>query len=281
MATVLDTLQKGTDYLEKHGVENGRLNMQQMLAHVLKCDRMQVYVNFDRELNESQLGQLREMTRKRAKGEPLQHLLGTVEFLELEFKVDARALIPRHETEELADRCRKLTLPETPRILDMGCGSGVLGLSLAHHLDNRKPKIILADVSAEALTLAEENRLALVPEADVTLVKSDLFSELKDNFDLIVANLPYIPESEKTSLSREVLQDPDMALYGGPEGTELLARLFQEIDNFTSSGSQIALEFGIDQEQEIARLADEAQFEKIRIVRDLSGINRFLFATKI
>lgn len=279
MATVLDTLQKGTDYLEKKGVENGRLNMQHLIAHVLRCDRMQVYVDFDRELTEPQLDSLRELTRSRARGEPLQHLLGTVEFCGLEFRTDNRALIPRPETEELTTHCAALSLGESPRILDLGCGSGVIGLSLAHLLRERNPSIWLSDISGDALDLARENMENLALSDGVTLVEGDLFSALDGVFSLIVANLPYVSLREKTSLSREVQRDPESALYGGEEGTELIERFFESVEAHVQPGSQVALEYGIGQAEAIEDLAGKAGFGDLRIVRDLSGIDRFLFAS--
>ena len=104
MATILDTLKKGSEYLQRHGVDEARLNMELLLAHVLKVDRMRLYLDFDKQLSESHLDSLRELTKRRSRGEPVQHLLGTVEFCDLDFLTDARALIPRPETEELAWR---------------------------------------------------------------------------------------------------------------------------------------------------------------------------------
>src|SRR6056300_616340 len=101
MATILDTLKKGTEYLEKYEVEDARLNMEHLIAHVLKIDRMQLYLDFDRPIPETALESLRQLTKLRSKGEPLQHILGCVEFCDLEFKSDARALVPRPETEEM------------------------------------------------------------------------------------------------------------------------------------------------------------------------------------
>lgn len=281
MSTVLDTLQKGTGYLEKYGVEDARLNMQHLLAHVLKCDRMQIYVDFDRQLTEPQLVTLRGLTKRRAGGEPLQHLLGTSEFCGLEFKTDDRALIPRPETEDLTERCSQLELPDSPRILDLGCGSGVIGISLASLLKEDNPRITLADVSQEALDLAEENRSALLPNSDIQLILSDLFQNIEGTFDLIVANLPYIPKSEETTLSREVQRDPSLALYGGEIGTELIALFFDQVGGHIEPGGTVALEYGINQEEEVKSLAENAQFEKVEIIKDLYGVNRFLFAVKI
>src|SRR6188508_3258577 len=159
MKTVLETIRSGAPWLEKAGVENARLNMEHLLAKVLGCRRMQLYMDFDRPLSEEQLAPLRELVKRRGKREPLQHLLGTSEFMGREFKCDARALIPRHETEELVEKiiaeCRKDGFVPSANILDMGTGSGVIGLSLA--LAFTESLVTMADVSAPALQLAREN----------------------------------------------------------------------------------------------------------------------------
>ncbi|MBL9154544.1 MAG: peptide chain release factor N(5)-glutamine methyltransferase [Verrucomicrobiales bacterium] len=283
MATVLDTLQKGTAYLQKHGVDEARLNMQLLLAHALKCDRMRLYLDFDRVLDEAQLEKLRELTKRRGRGEPLQHLLGTVEFCGREFLTDARALIPRPETEELVERLSR-ELRAQPRrdlrLLDMGTGSGVIGLSLAADLDEHGPQVDLADLSPDALALAGENRARLGLDADrVRLVESDLFSAIDGPYDLIVANLPYIPESERTALSREVRRDPDLALFGGGEsGTDTMERFLADCVAHLKPGGKVAMEFGEGQADRLAEAARAAGLDEVVIVTDLSGCQRFLFA---
>ncbi|MCB1235274.1 MAG: peptide chain release factor N(5)-glutamine methyltransferase [Verrucomicrobiae bacterium] len=284
MPTVLDTLQKGTDYLARHGVDEARLNMQQLLAHVLKCDRMALYLDFDRGLDDTVLEKLRDFTRRRARGEPLQHLLGTVEFCGREFVCDHRALVPRPETEELAARLCKHPLPPRARILDMGAGSGVLGLTLAASLAERNhpASVVLADLSEEALALAGENRERLgLGAAAIELAKSDLFENVSGgSFDLIVANLPYIPDGEITALSREVRNDPEMALAGGEGGTELMERFLDAVPSRLNAGGTVAMEFGVGQGDVLRARAAAAGLEAIEIARDLSGHERFLFAVK-
>ncbi|MEC5128282.1 peptide chain release factor N(5)-glutamine methyltransferase [Verrucomicrobiales bacterium BCK34] len=279
MATILDTLKKGTEYLEKYGIEDPRLNMEHLIAHVLKVTRMQLYVDFDKALPEPALVSLRELTKRRSKGEPLQHLLGSVEFCELEFSVDGRALIPRPETEELVHLLLQKEWPRDVRILDLGCGSGVIGLSLAHHLADKGATVSLADVSTEALALAQENATNL-EITNVNFVESDLFSAIDSRFDLIVANLPYIPDAEQTQLSREVQRDPALALYGGELGTEIITRFLHEVSNHLTDSGQIGLEYGIDQHDTLKKQAEDLAFEPVTIKKDLNGIERFLFATK-
>lgn len=277
MATILDTLKKGTEYLQKYGVDEARLNMEHLIAHVLEVERMQLYLDFDRPLDEPALESLRDLTKRRSRGEPLQHLLGTVEFLDNEFKTDGRALIPRPETEELASILSGRSWPEGISILDMGCGSGVIGLSLAKAMSDRNPSLFLADVSADALTLAQENSDSL--DTSTTLIESDLFSAVDGKFDLIVANLPYIPNAEETTLSREVQNDPALALYGGELGTEVIERFLKEAPNYLNPSGSIALEFGIDQAARLRQCAGDSGFSNIEIQSDLSGIERFLFAS--
>lgn len=281
MATILDTLKKGTEYLQKHDVEEARLNMELLIAHVLKTGRMQLYIDFDREIPENALESLRDLTKRRGRGEPLQHLLGTVEFCDLDFKTDHRALIPRPETEELTRKLFSRQWPQSVSILDMGCGSGVIGLSLAHQFMGRAAQVTLADLSPEALDLARENA-AVLPDggAQVRFVESDLFSSIEGVFDLIVANLPYIPDHEETQLSREVRRDPSLALYGGLRGTEIMERFLRESAAFLAPDGLIAMEFGIGQAEALRLLAGDLGFDPVEVQSDLSGIERFLFATK-
>lgn len=282
MATILDTLKKGAEYLQRHGVDEARLNMELLLAQVLKIDRMRLYLDFDRPLSEAHLAALRDLTMRRGKGEPLQHLLGTVEFCDLEFRTDARALVPRPETEELTRLLLGRPWRNGAAILDLGCGSGVIGLSLAHRLAGKSVSVTLADLSPEALALARENAARLLPpDAPVRFVESDLFSALGDaRFDLIAANLPYIPNSAETLLSREVRRDPALALYGGETGTEIMARFLASVGNHLYPGGLVAMEFGIDQAEALRRCAAEHGLESVEIRKDLDGIERFLFAVK-
>jgi release factor glutamine methyltransferase len=280
MATILDTLKKGTEYLEKYEVEDARLNMEHLIAHVLKIGRMQLYLDFDRPIPETALESLRQLTKLRSKGEPLQHILGSVEFCDLEFKSDARALVPRPETEEMVSLLLSHDWPEKLSLLDIGCGSGVIGLSLVHHLGDRIERAVLSDISSEALALAAENAESLGLTDRVELVESDLLENITGHFDLIAANLPYIPSAEETSLSREVQRDPVQALYGGEVGTEIINRFLSDSIEHTDTGGVVVIEYGIGQHEDLRVLAEDLGYFPAEIKADLSGIERFLFAVK-
>lgn len=279
MATILDTLKKGTIWLEKQGISEARLNMEHLIAHSLDCERVQLYVDFDRPLSEAELDILRDFTKRRATGEPLQHIIGTVEFCGLEFLCDSRALIPRPETEELATKLIELDLPENLRILDVGCGSGVLGLSLSHLLTEKNPSVVLTDLSPDALSLAQANATKLELE-NITFIESDLFAAIDGTFDLIAANLPYIPDGDKPGLSPEVQQDPDTALFGGPVGTEIMNRFLTDARTYMNAGATLAIEYGIGQGNDLKSHAEACGYQEITIISDINDIERFLFATQ-
>jgi release factor glutamine methyltransferase len=272
MTTVLETIEGGTRYLEKRGIEDARRNMQMLVAHQLGCTRMDLYTQFDRPLEESALSPLRGMLKKRGEGVPLQHLLGTVWFHKHEFITDARALVPRPETEELAEWILAWELPETLRLLDMGCGSGVLGLTLA--AANPGWQVTLADISPDALALTRENA-AKLGVTNVTIVQSDLFSGLEATFDGMVANLPYVSESDRATMSREVLHDPALALFAGADGLDVIRRFIPAAFRHLAPGGWVAMEIGHDQASQVAGFLEASGFSEIDVKPDLSGIARF------
>jgi release factor glutamine methyltransferase len=277
MSTVLETINGGTRYLEKRGVDDARRNMQLLVAHQLGCTRMDLYTQFDRPIEEADLSPLRENLKRRGEGIPLQHLLGTVWFHQHEFKTDARALIPRPETEELVEWILEWPLPTPQTVLDMGCGSGVLGLSLAAaHPDWQ---VTLADISPDALALAQENAARLeIPNA--TFFQSDLFSAIDGPFDGIVANLPYVPEADRSTLTREVMHDPALALFSGADGLDLLRDFIPEAFSHLKPGGWLVLEIGHNQASQIREILQTSAFTDIDVKSDLSGIARFPFAKR-
>ena len=277
MLTLLEVLQSTATYFAKHGVDSPRLNAEHLLAHALGKKRMELYLEFDRPLSEKELAPLREQVRKRATGVPLQHLLGSVEFAGRVFRSDARALIARPETELLMELILKKPLPPEPRILDVGTGSGVIALTLAAELP--QAQVFAVDISPDALALAHENAQSLGLADRVTFLQSDLLAAVDGRFDLIVANLPYIPTEEIPTLSREVQHDPRLALDGGPTGRECMEQLIATAPEKLLPGGQLVLEIGLGQAQALRTTFETQNFRDILEMADYQGVARFLFAT--
>lgn len=276
MKSVLEVIQATTAYFTKHGVESPRLNIEHLLAHVLGKRRMDLYIEFDRPLSDKELEPLRDLVRRRAAGEPLQHLLGTVEFLGRTFISDKRALIPRPETEQLCEilLTEHKATPFAGRLLDVGTGSGIIALSLAASWPDAQVEAV--DLSEDALSLARENaeKLGLVDR--VRFYRSDLLTATEGRFDLIVANLPYIAAEEISKLSREVQYDPHSALDGGAVGTEIIFRLIAEAKEHLCG--QLALEIGHDQSAAVCDELVRHNYQDIKPTTDYQGRNRYVFA---
>ncbi len=273
---VLDVLQSTTAYFKKRGIEDSRLNAEHLLAHVLRLTRMELYLEFERTLNETELTPLRELVRRRGEGEPLQHLLGTVEFCGDIFLCDNRALVPRPETEELVELVESRIENRESRIVDVGTGSGVIALSLAKKFP--EAHVFAVDVSEDALALARENAIRLGLSRRVQLRKSHLLENLDERFDVIVANLPYIATQDRHTLSREVLHDPDVALFAGARGDELVHELIEQAPERLRPGGLLALEIGLRQSQGLLSVLAEKKYRDIDSKNDYSGVIRFLFA---
>ncbi len=274
--TVLEVLQSTTEYFQKHKVENARLNAEHLIAHLLGRTRMELYLEFERALAEEELRPLRELVRRRGKGEPLQHLLGTVEFCGLIFAVDKRAMIPRPETEQLVERLESKIENRKSRIVDVGTGSGVIALSLAVKFP--EAHILAVDVSEEALALAQENAARLGLEKRVNFRKGDLLENINGTFDVIAANLPYIAISDRPSLSREVLHDPEIALFAGDAGDELIRQLTEQAPPHLRPNGLLAMEMALGQTEPLAAFLAQKNYHDIELKKDYSGTLRFLFA---
>jgi len=274
--TVLEVLQATTEYLKKHNVENPRLNAEHLMAHALGRKRIELYLDFDRQLTETELGPLRELVKRRSEGEPLQHLLGTVEFCGLNFLCDKRALVPRPETEQLVELVESKIVNRESRIVDVGTGSGVIALSLAEKFP--EAKILAVDVSNDALALAQENASRLNLTDRVRFLKSRLLENVEGALDLIVANLPYVSTQDRHTLSREVLRDPEIALFAGAQGVELVHELIADAPSRLRPGGMLALEIGLGQSEALLSALAEKNYRDICSKNDYNGVTRFLFA---
>lgn len=274
--TVLEVLQATTAYLKKRNVENPRLNAEHLMAHALGRKRIELYLDFERELTETELGPLRGLVKRRSEGEPLQHLLGTVEFCGLTFLCDKRALVPRPETEQLVELVETRIENRELRIVDVGTGSGVIALSLAAKMPSAQ--VLGVDVSEDALALAQANAARLNLSERVQFLKSRQLENIEGVFDLIVANLPYISIQDRHTLSLEVLHDPEVALFAGAQGDELVRELIDQARFRLRPGGLLALEIGLGQSEALLSALAEKNYRDISSKNDYNGVTRFLFA---
>jgi len=273
--TLLEVLQSTTAYFTKRGIETPRLNAEHLLAHALKRKRIELYLEFERVLTEAELTPLRDLVKRRGQGEPLQHLLGTVEFAGSVFLCDKRALVPRPETEQLVELLSSRIENRESRIVDIGTGSGVIALSLAARFP--EARVTATDISDDALALARENAARLGLTSRIEFLRGDLLICVSHIYDLIVANLPYVAASDRETLSREVLRDPEVALFGGERGDEVVRRLIEGAPAKLKPGGLLALELGLGQADDLAALMAEKNYHDIRKEADYAGVTRFLF----
>lgn len=272
---LLEVLRGAESYLAARGVENARLNAEHLLAHALGLRRMELYLQFDRALGESERAPLRDLVKRRGAREPLQHILGTVEFHGRTFACDRRALVPRHETEQLVEIAIKTAKakPGASSILDVGTGSGVIALTLALELPDAT--IHATDTSGDALALAAENAVRHNLASRVTFHQADLLPPGNDKFDLIVANLPYIPAGDIAGLAEEVRRDPVAALDGGPDGLDIIRRLVTASTDRLAPGGSLLLEIGSGQSDAVTAMLEECKFRDISVHKDYQDIPRF------
>lgn len=271
---LLEVLRGAESYLAARGVEQPRLNAEHLLAAALGLKRMELYLQFDRPLGESERAPLRETVRRRGAREPLQHVLGTAEFHGRTFACDRRALVPRPETERLAEIALELvrSIP-SPAILDVGTGSGVIAVTLACELP--AAEVHATDISPDALALAAENATRHGVAGRIRFAKADLWPPDAQAFDLVAANLPYIPSGELPGLSPEVHHDPASALDGGPDGLDAIRALVRDAPARLRPGGALLMEIGLGQADAVTALLEASKFRDISVRPDYQNIPRF------
>ena len=271
---LLEVLRGTERYLADRGVENPRLNAEHLLAHALGLKRMELSLQFDRPLTESERAPLRDLVKRRGAREPLQHVLGTAEFHGRTFACDKRALVPRPETEQLVELALEIAKDKpAATILDIGTGSGVIALTIALELPSAT--LHATDLSPDALLLAAENATRHALTDRIVFHQADLLPPDDARFDLIIANLPYIPAEEIASLSPEVRHDPASALDGGADGLDLIRRLIETAPDRLAPGGALLLEIGLGQADAVNTLLSARKFRDISVRPDYQNIPRF------
>ncbi|MBX7157858.1 MAG: peptide chain release factor N(5)-glutamine methyltransferase [Verrucomicrobiae bacterium] len=275
---LLELIQITSDYFQKQGVDSPRLNAEQLIAFGLGVKRLDLYLQFDREIDEGDLARLRNLVKRRASREPLQHIIGTAEFYGYTFKSDARALVPRPETEKLVELALSKATQKEGVLWDVGTGSGVIAITFL--LQKPGWKAIASDISSEALALTQENAEKLKVVDRLQLIQCNLLEETMPLVDIIVSNPPYLPTSILKNLSPEVQADPEPALDGGENGLAIIRNLIEKADNYLKSGGWLLLEMGEDQKNEVMHMGEQSGLIEIEVLKDLSLKDRYFVAQK-
>jgi release factor glutamine methyltransferase len=281
--TIKALLNWTTEFLAKKGIENPRADAQILLAHVLKCKRVDLIVRYNEEPQEAERTRFRELIQRRVGGWPVAYLVGTRDFYLLTFDVSPEVLIPRPETETLVLEALSFLKPlKSPKILDLGTGSGCIAISIAHQ---KKDALVTAiDISPDAVTVAHRNAVKNDVAGRITFLNGDLFAPLKagETFELIVSNPPYIAHAEFAALAPDVRDhEPRVALDGGYDGLAFYRRIAAEAGRLLKPGGRLLLEIGYTQELAVREiLAGQSELDPGPVLKDMAGHARVISAKR-
>lgn len=274
--TLEGALSFGKQMLQEAEIPEAALDAWYLLEYIGKFDKSYYYLHYQDEMETEMFSEYESLIRKRAERVPLQYITGVQEFMGLEFKVNPHVLIPRQDTEILVETALGVIQPDM-KVLDMCTGSGCIIISLMHfakHITGYG-----SDISKQALLTAKEN--AKANEVEVEWIRSDLFQNIPETFDVIVSNPPYIPTRVIDTLMPEVRDfEPIQALDGKEDGLFFYENIVQASSNFLNTGGYLIFEIGHDQGEAVSMMMKQAGFEQVRVIRDLSGLNRVVCGRK-
>ena len=266
--------------LEAAGIDSGAAEVEWILCYVLQIDRLHLYLYGATLLNEDKQRQVTAILERRLTRQPLQYILEESWFYGRKFFVSPAVMVPTPETELLCEAAIKFithsAIP-TPRLLDLGTGSGVVAVTMA--LEVPSAYTVALDISTDALAIARRNALDQKAHFRIQFRQSDLFACLKEDerFDLILSNPPYIAEPDYTGLEPEVLADPKIAMTAGSDGLDIIRRIVKSAPDYLNKGGRIMFEIGFNQAEKVARLTEiDPRYETIDILRDLNDIDRIV-----
>lgn len=288
--TVLKMLEWITGYFEKQGFDSPRYEAEVLLEHALNMQRIMIYANFDRPLQSSELDVIRPMVKRRGKYEPMAYITGSRGFWTIDLKTDARALIPRPDTEALVeaaleklDARAKERADHRVRVIDIGTGSGAIALAIAH--DREQAEVAAVDISAPALSLARENAEALDLSERVTFFEADLFAGLPaewvESLDIVVSNPPYVSRDEEEIMGKGVKAfEPEGALFAEDDGLAIIKRLVPEAYSALAPGGWLLCEIGFAQGSVVKEIFSNQGFVEVSVRKDLGRKDRVVLGQK-
>jgi len=274
--TLRDSLRQAIERLELHGVSSPRLNAEVLLSHILSVDKTYLYTHDERELTEEEAQRLEDAVYERISGVPVQYIVGRQEFFGRYFTVNPSVLIPRPETELLVEKVLGLRPADGAHLIDVGTGSGCIGITLALELPQRH--VILTDVSFEALQTARVNARSLGARVEIACM--DLMEATSGPFDFVVSNPPYVSRAETSRLQREVREhEPHVALFAADDGLAAYRQLIPSAQRLLRPGGYLLMEIGFGLEERVLNLFDE-RWERLPTGSDLQGIPRIVCARR-
>ncbi len=262
------------------GIEKSRLEAEELLAHTLEVNRLNLYLNPDRPLTKAELNRYRPLIKKRKSGQPLQYITGKTSFMGISLKIDDRALVPRPETEEMTEEIlTRFRHRSGLKVLDLGTGSGAIAIALAKFLV--APRVTAVDKSDSALKLAEENVSENGVSGAVEFRQSDWFSAVDDQYNIIVSNPPYVASGEIEELSPEVREhEPLEALDGGEDGMREIRRILEEVPGYLTEDGAFFLEISYNQGERVKDLVSNTDFTRVKLIKDTGEKDRILFGQR-
>ena len=280
---LLDLLNEASGFFASQGVGNPRLQSELLLAATLEIKRLDLYLQFERAVAEEEVARFRGYVRERLGGAPVQYITGTASFRLLDLEVSESVLIPRPETEVLVDCALEfLVSREHPRVLDLGCGSGAIAVSIVH--EEPSARVTAADIDRDALMTTRRNATAHGVASRLHVARSDLLSAFApgDHFEAVVCNPPYIPSAEIGQLDAEVRDfEPHLALDGGHDGLDFFRRLAVSAGSVLAPDGALLLEVGDGQASEVSGILEESgDFDAVGVRPDLAGIPRVVLARR-
>jgi release factor glutamine methyltransferase len=271
-----NVLKLATSLLEQKQVSLPRRSAEELLAHVLGCKRLDLYLSFDQPLMEKELDLFRVLIKRRMTHEPLQYIVGEVEFYGVEIEVNKTVLIPRQETEEMLDLIvKRLAYEEmaSKKVLDLCTGSGCIAIAFKKRFPIAE--VWGVDISSDALLLAQKN--SIKNDVKIFWAVSDLVSTVKEKYDIVICNPPYVGEEEYLTLGTEVHHEPRGALVGKEGGIGFYKRLANELPQILNPRAKIFFEIGYRQKEGILACFSDPWWKEKAVKTDLSSRDRFFF----
>ncbi|MDO5088711.1 MAG: peptide chain release factor N(5)-glutamine methyltransferase, partial [Leptotrichiaceae bacterium] len=277
-------IDKSVSYLEKNNIKEAKLKTEIIFSHVLNIDRMMLFTKYRDIPDSEKTDKIRSFIQKVGKEKfPVQYLLNEQEFYGRKFYVDKGVLIPRQDTEILAEEAVKIlkgNKVNKPKILDIGTGSGIIGITLA--LEIKGSKVMGIDISDKALEISEKNKILLNAE-NIKFLKSDLFENVEyKNFNMIISNPPYISGEEISVMSEDtLLHEPDEALFASNEGLYFYSEISRKSMEHLENKGYLLFETGYGQSEKVKKIMEKSGYGNVNIIKDMQNISRVVTGQKI